>query len=489
MMQTKLRLLFSVYFVLTLTSSIVCFAAYAAQTSNADCDHLLTAGNRLFKSKHFSDSIVLYKQALQKALQCGNDEIDASNALEAIGMAQMELRQFKEAHSTLLQCMALRKKLFGAESAPVAVTFQRMADVYNSEHDWQNAQRSLEIEIAIIERVFSPQHRYLSFPLNKLATILVREHNYSKCVEAAERGIKIRERSIGADSPDMADDYLILATGLVGCKQWQKAISVLENELKRVAAEPNVSQATRLSMLRFLAVAYRNQGAYERAIDSAQRCIELATRLGLVNHEICSDCYAQMARAAIKLQRWNIYKSANEFLAGHGLSSNYNKDEFFAYLYDLAEQEYKDKDLENADRHCKAALAAVVMKDGIPINQTELENVRHLFLLRLKYGPYFEAASLARIDLAASEKNPGQFDANLLTGLTNFAYSNFRAGNIADAENAFKRAIAIIDKYPDQNHSIAHMTVAGYAELLYKTGPQDMYIKMHNRAIALGHKY
>jgi len=182
-----------------------------------------------------------------------HEEEGQSIALNLKGLVHLDLAEYQQALSNLLQSLKIEQKLFDPNHPYLATTYNNLGLLLNAMGDYTEAkiyhQKALEIQ----EKVLEPDHPNLATSYNNLGMLLKVMGDYPQAKSYHQKALDIQERVLEADHPDLATSYNNLGTLLNAMGDYteakiyhQKALAIWEKVLE--AAHPD------------LAISYNNLG-------------------------------------------------------------------------------------------------------------------------------------------------------------------------------------------------------------------------------------
>ena len=217
------------------------------------------------------DSLGLYDQALpllESALATrrkllGNQHLDVTASLTALGAVQLHKGDFDAARASLEQALQLRERLVGPESLLVADGLNDLGNLLWRKGAFDEAQRKMERALAIREKL-APDSAEVATSLNSLGAIAYRKGDYAKARQLWEQTLAIRERTLGPDHPLVAASLNNLAIVHTWTDDPAGARPLLERALRiqeRVLGPKHPDLAAGLANLGDVVAAMGNKGA------------------------------------------------------------------------------------------------------------------------------------------------------------------------------------------------------------------------------------
>jgi TonB family protein len=197
---------------------------------------------------------------------------DLANVYEGQG-------KYADAELMLKRALAVREKAHGPEDPDVAWGAQRLAYSYMQEGKYSDAEPYLKRAIAIREKSLGPESREVSESLGLLAQSYVSEGRYADAEPLYVRALAIKEKVLPPGSPgypDVAGSMDDLGMLYINERQYQKAESLLQRALD-IREKTLPPDHPFLSMsLEHVAAVYTILGNYSGAEPLFKRALSIA---------------------------------------------------------------------------------------------------------------------------------------------------------------------------------------------------------------------
>ncbi|NMF59568.1 tetratricopeptide repeat protein [Pseudanabaena yagii GIHE-NHR1] len=303
-----------------------------------------------------------------------------------------------------------------------------------------------QLSLAIREKTLGAEHPDVAASLNNLAQLYKSQGNYTAAEPLLKRSLAILEKALGAEHPDVASSLNNLAELYKSQGNYPAAEPLLKRSLaileKALGAEhPDVA-----SSLNNLAALYNSQGNYAAAEPLYKRSLSIREKASGANHPDVASSLNGLAR---------LYDSQGNYPAAESL-----------YKHSLAIRE--------------KALGA-----EHPLVATSLNNLAGLYVAQ---GNYPAAEPLLKRSLAILEKVLGAEHPDVATILNNLAASYDSQGNYLAAEPLYKRSLAIREKALGANHPDVASSLNNLALLYDSQGNYPTAEPLYKRSLAIREK-
>jgi CHAT domain-containing protein/Tfp pilus assembly protein PilF len=157
----------------------------------------------------------------------------------------------------------------------VAQSLNNLAEMYNEQGRYADAEPLLKRALAIYEKALGPDHLDVGTSLNNLAFLYYAQGHYADAEPLFKRALAIREKALGPDDPDVATSLSNLAELYTEQGRYADAEPLLKRALaiREKALGPNHPDVA-LS-LNNLADFYREQGRYGEAEPFFKRALAI----------------------------------------------------------------------------------------------------------------------------------------------------------------------------------------------------------------------
>jgi CHAT domain-containing protein/Tfp pilus assembly protein PilF len=353
---------------------------------------------------------------------------------------------------------------------------------------YEEARHSAERELAIIEKVYGPQHIYFARSLNCLAIACDVTGDYAKAETLFQRALEIREKELGPRHPDVAQVLLNLARHYNDTGDFRKAESFYERSLAITEDNLGAENLVVAQILNDLGNVYSIRENSAKAEASIRRALAIREKVLGPEHII----YAQtLSNLAI------VYASRGDYAMAESLYTRSltiqekalgpEHPDVAQALINLAILYSERGDYVKAESFDKHALAIVEKKLGA--NDPMLAwTLNHLSTVYIAVGDYAKAEPVARRVLAIREKSVGEEHPEFAQAIGNIAYL-YSVGNEYDkAEPLFQRALAIFEKTMGPSHTEVAHVLSDLANIQRKRGDYLKAEPLYERALSIVEK-
>lgn len=440
--------------------------ASAYSTLSADAwSNLTRKAQTALEHGDFRQAEQFYRQALEasKSFDAGDQRL--GDTLEDLGTTLTNLKDYRQAEKAYQLCLKHRKQYLGAGSERVAVVLQRMSDLYMFENLFGNAVKCLEQEVAILDRVYGPTHRYLSLPLNKLGKALDRDHRYSDAEEAAAQSIKIRQTYIGADNPYLSGDVALLARIKSEQGKFPEALSLNQKAVALADSGFGSENSFLLEPLLGLHQLYLRDKKTAEARAVLERALKISEQQGASGTTTTIEIMMKLTPLYYAEKKYDLARSTNKKVMKLATGRpDFPPARLQQYTLGLGMQLFNS--LENTD-------LAELISSGLAMSPRALDEevVGYwgvLGIAQMKSNQLVKAEQSLRRMLALSDKLPGKEECLRGTANVSLGFALEVEGKTSEAEQHYKRALELSLRYPNQQY--AKQTFLTYAAYLKKTG-------------------
>ncbi len=293
-------------------------AAYLAAAEARDDRRAARAALDLYllvgeKQRRFADARQLRPIAEAAVARAGGDDELRGILLYAVGGVLAYEGDLAGARAAREQALALRERLNGPSSFPVAITLNGLATILQEQGDYDGARAHLDRAVAILEQVLGPAHPYVGYAASNLGNLALLQGRLDEAQRRYEQAVATIEPALGARSIQVA--ALLQNLGLVEVKRGdlsgarahlERALAVREELLGR--DHPDVAQT-----LVNLGALASEEARHDEAVGHLERALAIREqRLDPDHFEVASAqqmlgeallARGQPAEAAVRLER------------------------------------------------------------------------------------------------------------------------------------------------------------------------------------------
>ena len=395
---------------------------------------------------------------------CAQNLEEAKN-LNAKGNSLIEQGKYQEALPLFEHSLAILKKIFGPEHINTAIGLNNLARVYRCIGDNAKALPLVERSLAIREKSLGPEHHDTATALNNLADVYRAMGDYAKSLTLFERSLAIWQKSLGPNHPYTATslDNLAEIYSLMG--NYSKALPFSEQSLaireKSLGPEhPDVAAS-----LGSLASIHHSLGNYSKSLLLFQRSSTMFEKSLGPGHPDTAGALGNLAHVyrsmgdhdkALTLYEKSLAILKKSLGADHPDTAN--------ALSSLAEVYSGMGNYSKALPLSEESLVARKKSLGQehPVTANGLSSLAEIYY---SMGDYAKALPLYEQSLAILEKSLGPEHPDTATGLNNAARAYYSIGNYAKALPLFEQSLAIREKslgpeHPDTAGSLGNLAFA-----------------------------
>lgn len=159
-----------------------------------------------------AEALYLRASDIFKQVHSGVDNLEVATVLGNLAAMWTGRGDYARAEKNLLQALALREKLLGAEHPDVAHAQNNLGALYRDMGDLARAQERFQQAEKIYARAVGYDHPDYAMILNNLASVAQAEGEYARAEELFQRALSVREQVLGQEHPDVAVALSNLAT-------------------------------------------------------------------------------------------------------------------------------------------------------------------------------------------------------------------------------------------------------------------------------------
>ncbi len=311
---------------------------------------------------------------------------------------------------------------------------------------YDEALRLVERALAVREKILGPNHRDVADDLHALASLYDDTNDYAKAEPLNLRALAIREKTLGPNHPDVARTLDNLAWIYAVREDYAKAESFYRRALAIQEKALGKNHPEAASTLNDLALLYYEKGDYDQSILTNKRVLA-------IREEMLGPDDSGVAKA----------------------------------LNNLALVYLKKGDYAKAESFYQRALTIweKALGPNPPLVATVLHNLARVYL---EIGEYTKAEPLFQRALAIREKALGPDHLDVAMSLNNLGMLYDLKGDYAQAEQLHMRALAIQEKKLGLDHPYVAVTLTNLARLYENLGKYDKAEPLYQRALAIREK-
>jgi serine/threonine protein kinase/Tfp pilus assembly protein PilF len=403
-------------------------------------------------------------------------------ALFAVAMTLQTLRAVRAEKSALDEAGTAK------QVSEFLVNLFKVADPSEARGNSITAREILDIGAEKIEMELKDQPLIQARLMDTMGNVYVSLGLYKKAEPLLGKALKIREKRLRPDHPDLATALNNLALlyksqGRYGAAEplYQRALAIREQALG--PDHPAVAE-----LLNNLASLFQNQGMYSQARPLYQRALAIREQALGPEHPDVAELLNNLALLYFAEGKYDrvepLFKRA---LAIWEKAYGPDHPDLAISLNNLAALYYKQGRYEDAAPIFKRSLA-IKMKALGPDHPDVATSLNNLGMLYRALGRYATAEPLCQRALAIREKALGSDHPEVARVLYNLGRLHSEQEQLVEAESLFRRALDIYSRAAKINPERMAETLSEYAKLLRNTGRPAEAAKLEARAQALTEK-
>ena len=413
-----------------------------AQTS-ADVEALNQQVVRLFQAGRYAEAATMAERAVTLAeRQFGPGHPAVGTALSNLANVYNAQGRYGDAEPLFKRALAIAEKT--PNDPALGIRLNNLGGLYKLQGRYAEAEPLYKRALVVIEKAAGPDHPDVGTALNNLGQLFVAEERYAEAEPLAKRALAIAEKALGPKHPIVATRLSNLAGIYSDRGRYREAEPLLQRALAISETVQGPEHPDVASELRNLALLYQSEGRYDEAEPLMRRALTINEKVLGPEHP-------------------DVGKSLNDLAA----------------LYDF-EGRYVE-----AEPLVKRALVISEKTLG-PNHPTVGVRLTNLARLYRKQGRYADAEPLIERALAIGEKTP--FQPNLAVPLNDLAQLYRSQGRYAEAEAPMKRALAILEKAHGGDHADVGSALNNLAGLYRDQGRYREAETLMRRALAITEK-
>jgi len=281
-------------------------------------DQLVADGDRSYTAEKFSESAALYARALairEKTL--GPEHIEVARTLTKFAGAYVCTGKGKQAEAVLKRALAIHEKASVPDPTAHADTLAVLATVKLLLESYREAEALLKRALAMREKALGPEHPDVAKTFDQLGLVLGMNSKYKESLDCFQRAVEIQTKTLGREHPDLAttlnDEGVIGHIIAIRARWYRKGEdtkpieSFVERGLKIREKSLGAHHSKVAESLNTLAVMYVYQKRYAEAEVLLERAVEILEKTdpeGLITaHTI--DSYVHVLRKShLNLRTW-----------------------------------------------------------------------------------------------------------------------------------------------------------------------------------------
>jgi CHAT domain-containing protein len=349
----------------------------------------------------------------------------------------------------------MAKRLFGEEHPRVAISIYNLANVYESQGRYTEAESLLRQALEMNQRLLGEQHPIIATNLNQLANVYESQGRYTEAESLIRQALELRKRLFGEEHPDVATSLHSLALVYKIQGKYDEAEPLYHQALemyKHMLGEKHPYVATSMSSLALL---YYDRGQYEEAESLFRQALDIE-------------------KSQLGKQHPNVATTLNDLALLYTRQGKYTEAEpLFHQALEIRKKLF-------GEQHPQVA--------------TSINNLALFYYHQEKYA---EAETLYRQALEIRKKLFEKPHPEIANSFNNLAVLYYRQGNYAEAEIFWRETLTMEKRllgkqYPNIANSFIHLGLLYWSQdkinLAWEFLQQGVNIEEQNisRLLAVG---
>jgi len=367
----------------------------------------------------------------------------------------------------------------------VATSLNNLAALYDDIGAYGQAEPLYQRALKIYEKKLGPDHPNVATSLNNLAELYRAMGAYSQAEPLYQRALKIREAKLGPDHPDVAGSLNNFAILYYSMGAYGQAEPLFQRALKIRQARLGSDHPDVATSFNNLAELYRAMGAYGQAESLHQRALKIReAKLGPDHPDVATSLnnlaalYRDMGAYGQAEPLYQRALTIDEKVLGP------DHPDVATSLYNLAAL-YRDMGAYGqAEPLFQRALKIYEARLG-PEHPEVATSLNNLAALYYAMGAYSQAEPLYQRALKIDEKALGIDHPDVAPDLNNLAALYYAMGAYGQAEPLHQRALRIVEAKFGLDHPAVATSLNNLAELYRAMGAYGQAEPYYQRALKI----
>lgn len=217
---------------------------YGAGKTHADCMYpsLSNLGSEYVLTGEYDEAVKVLEQGLKliKDDSSGSHSQDIGIALNDLGAAYRNLKQYNKAKNYLKQALEVRIKLYGGEDKPhpeLASTLTNLGNVCTNQGKYDEAIEYYTKALEMKRALHGPNHHSIALTLNNIGSLYIQVEQYDKAVDHIKEALQIFSITFGDGRPNRETglSFCTLGQAYEGLKDFRAACGCYERAVKILA--------------------------------------------------------------------------------------------------------------------------------------------------------------------------------------------------------------------------------------------------------------
>ncbi len=250
------------------------------------------------ENKSIEERIKEADNAYEQAVACAkklkyNSEEQKQYAELIFDYAQFSNKyaHYGKAEELYLEHIKMCESLFGADSSEIALSYNNIGLVYNSQGNYPKALEYYRKALAIYEKVLSEEHPDTATSYNNIGLVYYHQGDYVKSEEYMSKALKIQINIFGKEHIDTAITYNNLAGVYDIQDNYAKALEYYLNALRTNEKLLGPEHLSTIANYTGIGVVYSNQENYTEALDYHFKALALDEKLLGIDHPSTATDY------------------------------------------------------------------------------------------------------------------------------------------------------------------------------------------------------
>jgi CHAT domain-containing protein/tetratricopeptide (TPR) repeat protein len=423
-----------------------------------DSQNMLTKANLYWGLGMSYKSLLKHEQAIQafnqslklKEKLLGADDPNLVEILITLADLHSAQQRPLDAIPLLERALAISEKSFGSESLEAAQVLASLGNTWEGCQDYDAALRCLKRSLDIREKLLAPTNDAVAAALGNLGTLYLNQGRYSEALPFLERSVELCEKNLVPKNLQLAFQLSValnnLAVAQVKRGDYEKGISTLQRSIAITETNFGSASINLVAGLNSMAVAFADQGNFERALPLLERAVR-----------ILEDAPAPAQKTSELVDGLNnlaeLYRKTGDddtalrlFNRSRELAENRFGSEHVSIGYALNGIALIFQHRGDTTKALAAFEHALAILEKNKRSQIEVPGIlNNISCLLDDVGDTNRALSTLQMALTMQEKVLPPKNPAIATTLNNLAGHFSRRGNWAEAQEMYRKSLAITD--------------------------------------------
>ncbi len=162
--------------------------------SDEEWERLMKAGGEAYQQGRYTDAETSWLAALEQAKKFGDEDTRLATSLNNLAELYDTQGQYAQAEALYKRSLAIREKALGPEHPSVATSLNNLALLYHTQGQYAQAEPLYKRSLAIKEKALGPEHPNVASGLENYADLLQKTDRTAEADELEERARAIRAK-------------------------------------------------------------------------------------------------------------------------------------------------------------------------------------------------------------------------------------------------------------------------------------------------------